>query len=460
VSQPHASLQQLLDKVLADPTASEERQELTELLERDKDLAAEFLEQMQTHSLLVLQGRREQGFVRLAGLLQKTPSHVFNVNKTSDRDTFARRSWLIAACLLIAGFAVVWKVWLSASSDSPILAEILQQRDVTWSKNSTALDPNGLVTDGRLELSAGDITLQFRSGVVLHASGPVSMNIQSDMLVFLELGQANAHVPKWAKGFTIATPDVEVIDLGTKFGVLAREDESTDVLVFEGEVDFKPSFAKDAEQKRLYQGEGVRVSSLGTVDRVVEVRREPGNTWWTTERSSGVESIFKSIRDNILLSDSSKYYEIVPHGFGEDVRAYVDRPHEWNSFSPQGVPEFLKAADYIRTFNDLKYRSNLEITVELARPATVYVFYDNRVPPPEWLTSQFEDTNVDIGLDEGPWEFADPSMRVAVGAGTSLDQTFSVWQRVCSTPEKLKLGSMGQHPGARAIYGIAASALD
>jgi hypothetical protein len=112
------------------------------------------------------------------------------------------------------------------------------------------------------------------------------------------------------------------------------------------------------------------------------------------------------------------------------------------------------------TRNDYRYLNEFEMIIELARPAVVYVFFDHRVPPPRWLTEQFENMGVDIGLDEGPWDDNDTKHTVAVGGGQSIDNVFSVWRRRCEKPETLKLGSMGTKPGARAMYGVAAAPLD
>ena len=144
----------------------------------------------------------------------------------------------------------------------------------------------------------------------------------------------------------------------------------------------------------------------------------------------------------------------------DDSLAYVDRPHEWNGMTTDGLPEFLQHADYIRTFNETRYFSKLEIVVELARPAMVYIFFDNRVTPPDWLMEQFEKTDVEIGLDEGPWEPGDLKHTVAVGGGQSIDTVFHVWRRHCAKGEILTFGPLGQKLADCAMYGIAAKPLD
>jgi hypothetical protein len=227
------------------------------------------------------------------------------------------------------------------------------------------------------------------------------------MLVWLDRGQATAQVPHWAKGFTIETADVEVVDLGTQFGVMALDDGMTDVVIFEGQVDLKPTNGNRRVQKRLNQGEAARVNNNGSIDRIVEVRSDVKGGWSTANHSGARLNVFKSIRDNIPPSDGSKYYyyQITTAGLEEDAWAYVDRhPHQWNGLTGKGLPEFLRGIDYARTFNDYRYIQGFEIVVELSTSADLYVFFDDRVPTPDWLLERFEDTGVNIGLDEGPWE--------------------------------------------------------
>jgi hypothetical protein len=342
------------------------------------------------------------------------------------------------------------------------VAEVVDEKAVVWSDNTSALGEDRLIHAGKLEIDSGDLTLRFRSGATVLISGAASMRIDSDMLVRLDRGQATAQVPQWAKGFTIETADVEVIDLGTQFGVMASGDGSTDVVIFEGEVDLKPTGGDQRVQKRLIQGEAARVGSDGAINRIVEVRSDVKGAWSTLDSPGFKSGVFKSIRDNIPLADGTKYsyYQMTAAGLEDDAWAYVDRhPHQWNGLTATGLPKFLRGADYARTFNDYRYIGGFEIVVELAAPADLYVFFDDRVPTPDWLLERFEDTGVNIGLDEGPWEGI-PDHRTAVGAGNSIDNIFSVWRRRCERPETVKLGAVGDTREARAMYGIAATQLD
>jgi hypothetical protein len=106
------------------------------------------------------------------------------------------------------------------------------------------------------------------------------------------------------------------------------------------------------------------------------------------------------------------------------------------------------------TFNADKWIRDLSVTVELARAATLYVFYDTRLPTPRWLSERFIGTGVSIGLDEGPWPGGLPRS-VGRGPGTSIDTVFSVWKCELGPDETINLGAM-ENGGCNAMYGIAA----
>jgi hypothetical protein len=294
------------------------------------------------------------------------------------------------------------------------------------------------------------------------------------MLVQLDGGQATANVSAGSTGFTITSALVNVVDQGTKFGI-AVDAGRADVVVFDGKVDVKSNLGKPGTSKRLTQGEAIQVDRQGAIGRLADVRRDAHGRWWTDERSGPDGQVIASVSDNIHGGEAGKAfacYQTTFEGLQEDALAFSDNPHhQWNGVTAEGLPDFLRGADYIRTFNHYRYMRYFKMTVEFARPANLYVFADDRIPPPAWLVEQFEDTGVDIGLDEGPWlDNIPPEFRkfdvnkTAVGPGNSIDNVFSVWQRRCADGKPITLGDAGEWGAeggqGRAMYGVAATPLD
>lgn len=404
----------------------------------------------------------------------------------SSRNTLGVWSWMIAATVLIATGLAAWR-HLGTNAIDSVIADIVEQQGVTWADDSTALAADDTIQRGRLSSTGGEYTLQFRDGSTVRVVGDASLDIKSKMLVQLDHGRATANVPENSTGFTITSAFVNVVDQGTQFGI-SVDNGRADVVVFDGKVDVTSNLDESRRPKRLNQGEAVKIDRRGTIDRLVDIRRDVAGRWWTDERSDPVGQVISSVSDNIHNNagggDTFVCYQTIFEGLFEDAIAYSDNPHhQWNGLTADGLPEFLRGADYVRTFNDYRYIESFQMQVELARPANLYVFFDDRVDPPAWLTENFEDTGLDIGLDEGPWLLHEEELqgvdlqkfhelnvnKTANGGGKSIDNIFSVWRRRCAEGGIISLGDAGNWgndrvgfggKGGRAMYGVAATPLD
>jgi hypothetical protein len=409
----------------------------------------------------------------------RSPSH-------KSHKTITFWTGMIAATVLIA----TGLVWISISTNAvdSVIADIIHQSGVNWSRDSSALATNNTVRPGRLSSSSGEYTLQFRDGSTVEVVGSASLEIKSKMLVQLDHGQATANVPDGSTGFTIASALVDVVDQGTQFGI-SVDDARADVVVFNGKVDVQSNVGIGGGQTRLTQGDCVQIDRLGAIVRVADVRRDVQGRWWTDDRDSG-KHVIASVSDNIHSGTGGKTfacYQTTFEGLRDDAIAYSDNPHhQWNGLTADGLPDFLIGADYIKTFNDYRYIIEFQTKVELARPANLYVFFDDRIETPDWLKENFEDTGVDIGVDEGPWLLEPDELKhlsqvdvqktreadvhtTATGGGNSIDNIFSVWRRRVLERGTVTLGHAGDlghdrvgfgGKGGRSMYGIAATPLD
>jgi hypothetical protein len=476
---------ELTSRALDGLCTAEERNELSRLAGQHPELVDGFVDEAVLHALLTWHsGNILTELVPPEGPVDVTQDEIVAARLSPSKLASSRVFLAVAAILMLCSGVVLWRgfsIWQSADT---VIAEVVDSSGVNWLAGTTALSGGNAIVPGHLESRDGEYTLKFRSGPIVRVAGTASLDIKSNMLIELKQGQITAQVPPASVGFTIDSPLVNVVDQGTQFGVSVGNGRA-DVVVFDGKVDLNSKFREEENPTRLTQGDCVQVNELGAMARVADVRRDIQGRWWTDERSGPSGQVIASVSDNIHSGEAGKKfacYQTTFEGLQEDALAYSDNPHhQWNGLTADGLPSFLRGADYIKTFNDYRYIEIFELKVELAQPANLYVFFDDRVDLPDWLTANFEDTGVDIGLDEGPWllqadevvqdeEFRKVDVNTtSIGGGNSIDNVFSVWRRRCVDGGTISLGNAGVWgddrigiggKGGRAMYGIAATPLD
>lgn len=303
-----------------------------------------------------------------------------------------------------------------------------------------------------------------RIGYVI-VDGPAELQMLDPLRARLTQGRIRVHVTeKTGYGFVVETPYGNVTDLGTEFGLDVPKDGKGKVglVVFDGAVDLRVNRAAHAQGpapvERLMQGEGVSFGQLGELSRIGSIVTGTATTFLQTGEAgaNGEHPLIVSVSDNRDGLETKKFYEIVPHGLMEDAVAYADRQHQWNGITTEGMPPYLLNADYVRTFADEHGRRNLEVKVDLGRPADLYVFFDKRLALPSWLKRDFQLTGDRIGLDMAGW--GKRQKRVTeVGPGNSINVEFDIWKRTVAAPGIVVLGSpsdLARDLGG--MYGIAA----
>jgi hypothetical protein len=360
---------------------------------------------------------------------------------------------------------------IAVAEKSPHIAEITSSIDTLWAGSSVP-DSDGWLPSGVVELRRGLAELKFNSGVVLVLKAPAKFQVLSPTDALLLQGSLTARVDGTKTNFRVTTPTAKVVDLGTEFGLSVTGSGETDLAVFNGAVDISSdpkselnsSATKSAAQattatnpRRLTAGEALSVDWDGNFERISTVRddRFPALKISNESHVKTDAPLISDVSDNLRPEDAPKFYRVVSHGFGEDAMAYVDRNYEWNSINKKGIPKFLQGADYVMPFNDDKTK-NLKVTLTISRPAFVYVLFDDRGTPPDWLKTDFVDTGSDIGLDEGngPAPMQSREKTLGKGGANSVDYTFSIWKREVTEPGSIVLGNRGGVRSGRAMYGI------
>ena len=378
---------------------------------------------------------------------------------------------LAAACLIIAAVGSGW-LWWSGGSRAAVSpdgasgrARVVNISKVHWSDGAKQYDEWSFVSPGDwLTFDAGVVDLFMSNGVELLVEGPADVQFVSTRKVLARRGKLAARVGPGASGFRIETPHAHVIDRGTSFGLSVDAHNRTSVVVYEGKVDLDVIGDHKQPRRRLQTGEGLSVDERGQLSRITTDESaeflEPPQM-----RPSGAlqARVITSVSDNMRSLETTKYYRVIPRGFQEDCRAYVDRPFEWNGLDDRGIPPFLLGGDYVMTFNDDKVVTEIQIAVSVSQPSHLYVLLDDRVSPPEWLTRDFVDTNWDIGSDEG---YPDRDINLATGTGQSIDHVCSIWRRDVPEATTVMLGALSREIDTRpardverSMYGVVATPL-
>jgi len=137
----------------------------------------------------------------------------------------------------------------------------------------------------------GCVEFTFESGVSCIVKGPADLTLLEENSLRLDRGSSWFHVPTKAVGFQVQTPELEVVDLGTEFGVISQPDENDEVHVLKGRVALTALLGRK-EEVILEAGQARTVNFVGRLSQTA-VRPEA----FLTELPSSLPSISISFDD-------------------------------------------------------------------------------------------------------------------------------------------------------------------
>jgi len=178
------------------------------------------------------------------------------------------RPLLATAAMLVMGIIFMsWKL----VPDAPMARVISSRGSVLTISHpqdlKKPLKPNTLGPGSSIELAQGTVELTFSSGVRGIFQAPETITLTDERHLTLKRGAAWFHVPPGAVGFEVLTPHLQVVDLGTEFGVVSREDGSDEVHVFTGKVEASARHG-EAARETLVAGESCVVSTEGKLTKI------------------------------------------------------------------------------------------------------------------------------------------------------------------------------------------------
>ncbi|MEM9018840.1 MAG: hypothetical protein AAGC68_17660, partial [Verrucomicrobiota bacterium] len=210
--------QWLLDGYCSGSLSDEEFAEFEGLLRKDESLRQRLIGYRMLEADL---RTHEETEVHVAARTEAVPVPL----KTSRR----LRAEVVAMAAVIAVLLVSVVVlglrdsgWPSGDEEfepvvDPGVAVLTREVDAHWENAEVRLGDS--IPRGLWQLVSGTAELEFYSGASVILEAPATLEITSENHGILHAGRLRADVPHHAHGFTITTKSVELVDLGTSFGM-------------------------------------------------------------------------------------------------------------------------------------------------------------------------------------------------------------------------------------------------
>lgn len=224
---------------------------LNMILRNDPSARDEYLLRIELHSRLASdpdlfpQAVNAADNRRLPGIGTGGGQKIRGLNPTMPtRRSLLAPALAVAACLmLIAG--TVWTRWFKASAarkgaTSTAVAMLTRTVDAHWDQRAKSMRVGGALEPGSLRLESGLAQVVFYSGARMVIEGPTELQLVSPLEAVCPTGRLLLEVPPPAHGFRLKTSQLNVVDLGTSFGIDATRGQ-TALHVFKGKVEFSAS---------------------------------------------------------------------------------------------------------------------------------------------------------------------------------------------------------------------------
>lgn len=274
-------LEVLISDLLDGELAPEAKVELQSVIANDPEARLLYVQMCEMHAALTW----ENGLV-----IADLENHVVPTEETSPSNTSVKKSSWYTIFAIAASALIFFGLYQTYSKTdpmltSPVIGKISSRIDAKLIVNSQVWEHVEL-REGSYEVLQGIVELKYDSGVTVLLEAPAKFVAHSTEKLILQAGRLSANVPPEGIGFTVETPEAEVIDFGTEFAVEVTDGES-EVHVFEGHVKVQNKKTLEDSSNEivdLHTSEAVRVSeSTGKInlasDRFIRTIEEPQYTY-------------------------------------------------------------------------------------------------------------------------------------------------------------------------------------
>lgn len=298
---PPKELEHLLTALERGALSVVEAQQLAELLKNDADCRAYYIDYVAMNALLeysfgalseaateeellnrnslVLEFLEQEERERLSQ--PKLDPELTGANRTATPNLSSPtdRSWswqdvvpapvaYLSVAVLLIFAALSFGPDTEQPTSSPVVASITGQRSAVWQTESNTTSPrigDELQAGRRLTLNRGVAEITTARGAVALLEAPCIVEmLENDNALYLHDGKlVGICLTDSSRGFLVRTPHMDVVDLGTKFGVDTSKDVSTEVHVYQGEVEAtrQSNDGWQAFRETLVEGQAMRATN-------------------------------------------------------------------------------------------------------------------------------------------------------------------------------------------------------
>lgn len=222
---------------------------------------------------LMIEVSSEETVIREWAELQRSQlwySKLVNDTSVSQSSTYLSNPFLVGMLFLTITLTSLFGVyhWADLSSVSTLkqpedvaIVDALSDGELK-TQNLLCLVNDHLQTGRQYHLDQGVLQLQMDSGVDVVIAGPTTFQFLSSNALRLLQGTMTAKVSQKAIGFKVQTPTLDIVDLGTRFGVHVNKEGVSETHVFQGVVNgfsLQKGSPRGAPQ-RLTAGQSVKRS--------------------------------------------------------------------------------------------------------------------------------------------------------------------------------------------------------
>lgn len=238
--QPSEEIVELLTAVTEGSLDDSQSARLNEMIAADQRVRDYYVDYMSVHAML---DWRHGGVHVLDIPLRETGATILAVPaKTSWWGTAA----VVASVLIAVGLAI----FTMTRPNDPV-ALLIGSEQTEWGDEHGPRGGTGGFRAGRQQLDSGVAQIQLGSGVIIAMQGPVEFVLQPGNSFRLVKGTIRAYAPAEAIGFTVYTPSLDIVDMGTEFGVIVDDRQNVEVHVFDGRVRIKNEIDLTAGEARF-----------------------------------------------------------------------------------------------------------------------------------------------------------------------------------------------------------------